>query len=40
MKEQTYQERWGEEILDEPELDGAVGVLHDTQDHYRSKALG
>ena len=29
----TYQECWGEEILDEPEFDGAFGVFHDTQYH-------
>jgi hypothetical protein len=35
----AHQERWREEVFDEPELDGALGVLQDAKNHDGDKPL-
>jgi hypothetical protein len=39
MKDKAYEERWGEEVLDKPELDGMVRVAEDTENHDGCEAL-
>ena len=39
MKDKTYEERRGQEVLDKPEFDGAVRVAKDTNNHDGYEAL-